>query len=200
MKMTKSCPECGKEVPDDAHFCADCGHDFFRKDTPKASSSNSGSIFTNGKIFLVLIAVVVIVGAVVILNSGFGENNGPAEVDDGIEHVKLTISDVSGYEGDSDGKTYYFLWTEALFTSVPKDQKGYIIKTIYCDKNGTSLGQETETLSHAYYETDYPISIGYHTMYKKPDLDHVNVEIIKDGKTIDNYTYEVDKNKIDFLS
>lgn len=198
MKMTKNCPECGNEVPDDAHFCADCGHDFFHKDTSR--SGNSDSIFSNGKIFLVLIAAVVIVGAAVILSLGFGGNGQPADVDDGVEHVKLTISDVDGNDGYSDGKKYYFLWTDVLFTSVPSDQKGYLIKTIYCDENGTSLGQETETLSHAYYETDYPISVGYHTMYKKPDLDHVNVEIIKDGKTIDNYTYEVDKNKISFLS
>jgi len=194
--MTKKCPECGKQVPDEAHFCADCGHDFFQKN----SSASSDSIFSNGKIFLVLIAVVVVVGAVVILNSGFGENNAPAEVDDGVEHVALTITDVDGNDGSSDGKKYYFLWTEVLFTSVPSDQKGYLIRTTYLDENGTSLGQETEKLANAYYDTDYSVSIGYHTMYKKPDLHHVNVDIIKDGKTIDNYTYEVDINKISFLN
>ena len=51
--MTKKCPECGKQVPDEAHFCADCGHDFFQKNSP----GSSDSIFSNGKIFLVLIAV-----------------------------------------------------------------------------------------------------------------------------------------------
>ena len=195
--MTKNCPECGAQLPDEAHFCVDCGYDFFKK-TSKPSASDS--MFSNGKIFIVLIAVVVVIGAAVIISSGLGTNNQTAPVDDGIEHVHLTISDVSGTEGNSDGKDYYFLWTEVLFTDVPSDQKGYIIKTTYFDENGTSLGQETEKLANAYYETDYSVSIGYHTMYKKPDLDHVNVNIIKDGKTIDNYTYEVDKNKIEFLN
>ena len=63
--MTKTCPECGKELPDEAHFCVDCGYDFFKEDSSQPavlkSDNDSNNIFTNGKIFLVLIAVVVIV-------------------------------------------------------------------------------------------------------------------------------------------
>ena len=120
MKMTKNCPECGKEVPDDAHFCADCGHDFFHK----TSNSNSFSdIFSNGKIFLILIAVVVIIGAFVILSSGFGGNSQTSEVVD--EHaVDLTITEVSGYDSDYSGKECYSLYTYALFNKVPSDLKG----------------------------------------------------------------------------
>ena len=63
--MTKSCPKCGKQVPDDAKFCMDCGFAF--------SDSGIGSnIFSNGKIFLVIIAVVVILGLIVIGMTGNG--------------------------------------------------------------------------------------------------------------------------------
>ncbi|WP_298501173.1 zinc ribbon domain-containing protein [uncultured Methanobrevibacter sp.] len=201
--MTKNCPVCGKELPDDAHFCVDCGHDFFKKDSSSPISKiggNSDSIFSNGKIFLVLIAAVVIVGAAIILSFGMGDNNGTADVDDGIEHVSLTIKDVSGHDSSSDGKHYYNIWTNVLFTSVPSNQKGYLIKTIYYDDNDTQIGQETESLSNVYYDTDYDIMVGYYTTYKKPDLDHVKVEIIYNDKTIDTFTHDVDKNKISFLT
>lgn len=196
--MTKTCPNCDESVPDNAHFCPNCGYDFFRKEQP--GSGNGGGFFSDGKIFLVLIAVVVIVGAVALASTFGGNDSAPQTAEDNVEHVILTISDVDGSKSSSDGKTSYFLWTEALFTQVPSNQEGYIIKTEYCDANGTVLGQETETLSNAYYETDYPISFGFHTTYKKPDLDHVNVNIIKDGKTIDTFSEKINQAKISFLN
>jgi predicted nucleic acid-binding Zn ribbon protein len=197
--MTKTCPECGNEVPDDAHFCADCGHDFFDKASSRSRSSDS--IFSNGKIFLALIAIVVIVGAVVILSSGFGQDQGPAEVKDVVEHaVDLTITDVSGWDSDSSAKKSYTLYTEAIFNEVPSDLKGYNIKATYFDENGTEIGHEIETLDNVYYDSDYSISFGFYNTYKKPNPDHVTVEIIKGGKTVDNYTSKVDQSKIDYLN
>ena len=78
--------------------------------------------------------------------------------------------------------------------------KGYNVKTTYVDVNGTEIGFETETLSNVYYDTDYPISFGFYTTYKKPNPDHVNVEIIKDGKTIENFTQKIDQGKIQYLN
>ncbi|WP_407376392.1 zinc-ribbon domain-containing protein [Methanobrevibacter sp.] len=196
--MSKKCPNCDESVPDNAHFCANCGYDFVDKDS---SGSSGGGLFSDGKVFLVLIAVVVVVGAFALaFTLGGNDSSNPQVVEDNVEHVQLTISDVSGYMGSNNGKTYYSLWTEALFTHVPSKQDGYIIKTKYCDANDTVLGQETETLANAYYDTDYPISFGHLTTYKKPNLDHVKVEIIKDGKTIDTYTEDINQAKISFLN
>lgn len=197
--MTKHCPECGKEVPDDAHFCADCGHDFFRKG--KSGKASSDSIFSNGKIFLILIVIVIIIGAAVIISSGFGGGGGGTNVDDVVEHaVDLTITDVSGWDSDSSDKESYTLYTEAIFNKVPSDLKGYNVKTTYVDENGSDIGHEIETLDNVYYDTDYSISFGYYTTYKKPNPDHVTVEIIKDGKTVDNFTSKIDQSKIDYLN
>lgn len=190
--MSKTCPNCGKTVADDAKFCMDCGHSFSDKALTKGSN-----FFSNGKIFLVIIAIILLVGAAFIITSGNGNDIATDVVDD-VEHVDLTIKDVSGYKSDYDGKTKYTIYTEALFMDVPSDLSGYIVKTSYCDENDTVLGQETEKLSYVYYDTDYDISFGYYDSYKKLDLDHVNVEIIKGGKTIDNFTAKVDKNKIGF--
>ena len=193
--MSKSCPKCGKAQPDDVKFCMDCGYSF--SENP---SSKKPNIFSNGKIFLAIIAVILIFGAIFILTSGNGTTHVSTDVGDGVEHVDLTISDVLDYDSNYDGKTSYTIYTEALFLDVPSNMKGYIIKTSYYDKNDTLLGQETEKLSNVYYDSDYSISFGHYTSYKKLDLDYVTVEIIKGGETIDNFTAKIDRNKIDYLN
>lgn len=191
--MSKICPNCGKTLPESAKFCMDCGHVLNDGESPKKSS-----IFSNGKIFIVIIAAILIIGAIFIMTSGGG--NGTDKSVDEIEHVNIEITDVLGYDSHYDNKTSYTLYTRALFLNVPSDLNGYVIKTSYLDENGTVLGQETEKLSQVYYDTDYSISFGHYDSYKKLDYNHVNVEIIKDGKVVDNFTARIDKNKIDFLS
>lgn len=191
--MTKSCPNCGKQVPDDAKFCMDCGHRF----EAESAASAFGGILGNGKIFIVIIAVVLIVGLIVIAMTGSGGDAGNTA--DDVEHVRLTITDISGYDS-SGGKKSYTLYTQAIFESVPNDLNGYIIKTTYYGANDTRIGQETEQLDSVYYDSNYDISFAYYTTYKMPKPDHVTVEIIKDGKVIDNYTEKIDTDKIDFLN
>lgn len=191
--MTRSCPKCGKQVPDDAKFCMDCGYAF--------DDNQSAKKFSVSTLFIILIAAVLIIGGIFILTSGSGSNNSSAGTDV-VGHVDLTISEVNGwdYAGDSDSKPSYTLYTEAIFNSVPNDLKGYNLKTRYYDSNNTEIGHETEKLDNIYYDTNYPISFGHYTTYKLPDADHVTVEIIKNGKVIDNYTEKIDKSKIDYLN
>ena len=189
--MSKKCPTCGKKLPNGVQFCPDCGHSF-----KKAKID----IFSNGKIFLILIVVVLVIGGIFILTSSTGGDNTNNVVDDGT-HVFLTITDVSGWDsGGGSSKSNYMLYTSALFTKVPDDINGYLIKTIYYDKNNSQIGQETESLEQIYYDSDYSISFGHYTTYIKPDPDYVVVQIIKDGKIIDNYTETIDQSKIDYLN
>ena len=193
--MTKTCPNCGSELPDEAKFCAECGFSF--QNTPAVQQN---SLLKTSNIFLVLIVAVIIIGAVFILTYNGDNTSTQNEPVDDVEHVDLTITDVGGYDGDSSSKKSYTLYTSALFTSVPDDKKGYVIKTIYYDKNGSQIGQETESLEYVYFDTDYDISFGYYTAYTIPDPDYVVVQIIKGGKVIDNYTDTIDTNKIDYLN
>lgn len=188
--MTKNCPKCGAMVQDGARFCGECGYSF------EGRQQSSSSIFKNGNIFLILIAAVVIIGAAFILTSGPGGDDKPA---DDVQHVYLTISEVSGWDSTS-GKQSYTLYTRALFDDVPSDMKGYNVKTTYLDRDGNEIGHETEKLDNIYYDSDYDISFGHYTTYAKPDPDRVKVEIIKNGKVIDNYTEKIDTNKIKFLN
>lgn len=190
--MSKKCPTCGKRLPNGVQFCPYCGHSFNKAKL---------DIFSNGKIFIVLIVAVLVIGGIFILTySTGGDNENNNNVDDDGTHVFLTITDVSGWDGGSSSKNSYTLYTSALFTKVPDNIDGYMLKTIYYDKNNSQIGQETESLEQIYYDSDYSISFGHYTTYIKPNPDYVVVQIIKDGNIIDNYTETIDQSKIDYLN
>lgn len=191
--MTKNCPKCGKQLPEDAKFCMDCGYSM----DDEQSKFNS-NLFSNGSIFIILIAIVLVIGGILILTSF-------ADVDDhdnqDVGHVDLTVTEVGGWDNnDSDSKASYTLYANAIFNSVPDDIDGYNVKISYYDSNDTEIGHDIETLENIYYESEFSISFGYYTTYKLPNPDHVTVEIIKDGKVIDTFREKVDKNSIDFLN
>lgn len=191
--MTKNCPKCGKQLLEDAKFCMDCGYGM----DDEQSKFNS-NLFSNGSIFIILIAIVLVIGGILILTSF-------ADVDDhdnqDVGHVDLTVTEVGGWDNnDSDSKASYTLYANAIFNSVPDDIDGYNVKTSYYDSNDTEIGHDIETLENIYYESEFSISFGYYTTYKLPNPDHVTVEIIKDGKVIDTFREKVDKNSIDFLN
>lgn len=192
--MTKRCPKCGKEIPDESNYCLSCGCHIYNK----GDSSGKTDIFSNGKIFLALIFIVLIIGGILIFT--MTGNNSQTSVDDGLSkeasEFSLTISDINGYYSDENKD--YFYWVEVLFQKVPSNQKDYIVKTTYLDENNTDLGHEIESLSHVYYDTDYPISVGYHTSYKYIDVDSVKVEIIRDGNVIKECSSKIDRNKLNF--
>ena len=193
--MTKRCPKCGKMIPDESHFCLECG---CRIDKEYGGSKLSNTL-SNGKIFLALIFVVLIVGGILIFTMA-GNNDSQTDIDDELSKeaskFSLTISDVNG-QYNSENKDYFY-WVEVLFQKVPSNQKDYIVKTTYLDENNTDVGHEIESLSNAYYDTDYPISVGYHTSYKYIDVDSVKVEIIKDGNVIKECSSKIDRNKLNF--
>ena len=191
--MSKSCPKCGKELPDDAKFCMDCGYSF-----NSTGDDSKPSIFANGSIFIILIAIILVVGGIFIITSSWS-GNGSGDVVENVSVVDLTISGVGGWDSDGSKKSYT-LYTEAIFDKVPDDIKEYNVKTTYYDKNDSEIGHETETLDDVYYDSDYALSFGYYTTYIKPNPDHVTVEIIKEGNVVDSFTEKIDQSKIDYLN
>ena len=192
--MSKICPKCGKELPDNAKFCMDCGYTFEEKGKGTLSS------FPLPTLFIILIVAILLIGGAFILSSSFKDNTKAPDKSDEVTHaVDLTITDVSGWDSDS-GKKSYTLYTEAIFNKVPDNLKGYNVKTTYYDTNGSEIGHETQTLDDVYYDSNYALSFGFYTTYKLPNPDRVTVEIINGGKVIDSYTEHIDKNKIDYLN
>ena len=192
--MTKNCPNCGKELPDGAKFCMDCGYSI--EDDKRSGGFN----FPLPTLFIILIVAVLVIGGALILTSTSTDSSSPAEVADDVDHVDLTITDVGGWDSEDSKKSSYTLYTDAIFNSVPDDIKGYNVKTTYYDSDDKEIGHETETLDNVYYDSSYSLSFGYYTTYKLPDPDHVTVEIIKDGKVIDTYTEKIDQSTIDYLN
>ena len=192
--MTIKCPKCGKELPDESKFCLECGCHIYNKNTSKSDSN----LFSNFKIFLILIFIVLIIGGVLIFSMGGSDNNQTAEdsISKEASEFSFTISDVNGYYSAENNN--YFIWTEVLFQKVPSNQKDYIVKVTYLDGNNTDIGHEIDNLANIYYDADYALSVGYHTSYKYMDIDSVKVEIIKDDQVIKEATSKVDKNKFNF--
>ena len=92
--MTKKCPKCGKQIPDESKFCLECGCHIYNGDNGKANN-----VLANGKIFLVLIFIALIVGGILIFSMGNGDDN--AKVDDtthpDAKEFDFTIADIDGY-------------------------------------------------------------------------------------------------------
>lgn len=194
--MSKNCPKCENELPDNAKFCSNCGYKFeigsnstSNSQPSSINNQNNFNIFNNGKIFLILIFLVIIIGGGIILISTGNS------LDNKLENVTLTITNVGGF-----GEESYTLYTEALFDHVPSTLDGYNIKTSYYDDNNTLIGSENEKLKSVYHDSEYSLSFGYYTSYKKPNPKYVTVEIIKEGSTVNQFKYEIDRNKIEFLN
>ena len=189
--MTKNCPKCGESVPDDAKFCMNCGHAF---------TSSANNIFSNGKIFLIIIAVVVILGLIVIGLTGSNNNTDTNISEENTTHIiDLSINGVGGFI-DEEGKPSYTLYTEVLFLKVPDDIDNYKIKTTYYDSSDKEIGHEVESMNSLEVKSDYETYIGYYTTYQIPNPDYVKIDILKDGKTVDTFKEKIDVDRIDFLN
>ena len=204
--MSKVCPKCGEEVPDDGRFCGNCGYEFADLKLVKPDSASNGSLFSNGKIFLLLIVAILVIGSAFILAGGIGGGSH----DSISKNISLVITEVDGDSFTYDdldgvkGKTEYDLMTSALFYDVPSDLNGYILKTTYYDKDNKSIAQETESLSMLMSgleskQVDYPLIFGITSFYKKLEPEYVTVEIIKDKNVVANDTFEIDKSSITYL-
>lgn len=201
--MAKNCPKCNHENLDDAHYCNKCGYRF--------GNSSKSSTKEYSKIFMFLIIVIVIAVCAVVLNFGLNVNQTTADVPlssnvTDSDTFNVIISNVDGfssdYEDDGKNKTSYYLFTQVLLPNMPEDTQGYLIKTTYYDDNDTRIGQSVDSLSSVtqyMVNPDDEVSVGSYDSFKKPDIDHVVVEIVKNNNVIDNDTYMVDRGSIEFL-
>ena len=230
--MSKYCPKCGNELPDEAQFCNECGYSVLVEDkkeevpetdennnakvpetkkeekietsnkdvdeilfneTPgkskvndKLFNNNSSISLPNNKLIIPIAIVIIIAISVFALNSNLFYNP---------DNMSITITEVYG-SSDDDGKCYYSVG--AIFSNLPPNTEGYLIKTNYCDSNGKTLATTTEGLNLV-DANEYGSYFGTYSSPKYLNVDHVDVEIMHDGKVVKEAKGDFDMNKADFF-
>ena len=203
--MTKTCPNCGVNSPDNSKFCIECGYDIKdipinkekeeekppQKPKPADSSSDGGNTALG---CIILIVIIVLIAAVGFFIFGSGDDSST----DAQTDFTITFDEVYAYDFESNGKTYYNYVVNGFFNHFPDDAKDYIIKTIYYDANGNELTSTTEKLSSFdwYRDNDYSAIISSYQTQNYIDVDHVSVQIIKDNVVVNEFNATMNTNKL----
>ena len=224
--MSKYCPKCGNELPDDAQFCNECGYSVLVddnspvKETPKKvqkteetetskkdidellfneapaeaksddnmdskifSSKASFNLSKNKILIPVAVIVIIIIGLAIFSGNIFYNP----------DSISITITDISATGEESD----YYYNVNAIFSNLPSNTQGYLLKTTYYDSNGNALASTTEGLNTV-DNSEYGSCFAFYNSPKYLAIDHVKVEIIHDGNAIKEATGDFDRNKADF--
>jgi len=208
--MSKTCPNCGVNSPDNAKFCIECAYDIEevpineKENKTSESTEDEGSNTENsgeksGLSCIIMIAIVVIIIVTVgffIFGSGSGESSN--------QNITLTFDEVkvSDFISSNDGKTVYSYSVTGYFSNLPDDIEKYMVKTIYYDSNGNELTSTTEKLSQFKDDLKYNFAstISFYQTNNYLDVDHVSVQILKDNILIQEFNSTVNSNKLTSIS
>ena len=194
--MSKYCPKCGNELPDDAQFCNECGYSVLvdnnhtdeetPKEVMKTEEAGINLPKTNiiPKILIPVAVIVIIIIGLAIFSSNIFYNP---------DSISITITDISATGEESD----YYYNVNAIFSNLPSNTQGYLLKTTYYDSNGNALASTTEGLNTV-DNSEYGSCFAFYNSPKYLAIDHVKVEIIHDGNAIKEATGDFDRNKADF--
>jgi hypothetical protein len=195
--MSKTCPNCGVNSPDNAKFCIECAQSLEgvpinkEEKPPQKKEENEGSVALGCGIMIVIVAVIIVAVGFLFLGWGGG--------DAGQDNITITFDEVYASDyGSSTGKTSYYYYVKGYINHFPNDMDGYIIKTIYYDSSGNELTSTTEKLS--YFESNkdskYSATFSSYSTENYLDVDHIAVQIIKDNQVINEFNSTMNKNKL----
>lgn len=211
--MSKSCPNCGVNSPDNAKFCIECGYTLegvpINKEEekpvekPKTTKTTTSGSSDDGDwklgCVIILIIVFLVVGAGYYVISGFfGGNEAAPENNVTVTFDKVYVSDYTNNKGE----TSYSYYVEGFINNIPDNSGDYHIKTIYYDKNGVELTSTTDRLSQydSYKNSDYSHIISSYYTKNYIDVDHVSVQIIKDNTVVNEFNSTMNKNQLTTVS
>ncbi|WP_407422072.1 hypothetical protein [Methanobrevibacter sp.] len=197
--MSKTCPNCGVNSPDNAKFCIECAESLEGvpinkeekvKKAPSNSSSDDGGSLIPCIIGIIIVVIIVVAAAAFIFNSGGNQ--------DTQKNVTLTLTEAYVYSSTYDGETTFYYSVSGYINNFPDDMDGYTIKTIYCDKDDKELVSTTEKMSYykSYKDSDYAIVLSSYYTPNYLDVDHVTVQLIKDGVVLNEYKSNMNTNKL----
>lgn len=203
--MTKTCPNCGVNSPDNAKHCIECGENIedvpinkvkeppekSKTATNTSSSTSDGDNAWIGCIILIAIVAIIIVAAGFFIFGGSGDSNQ--------KDVTITFGDVYASNFlSSDNEIVYDYFVKGYLTNIPDDNEKYMLKTVYYDSNGKELTSTTEKLSKFKNDekNNYASIISFYQTKNYIDVDHVSVQIIKDNNVVNEFNSTMNKNKL----
>ena len=195
--MSKTCPNCGVNSPDNAKFCIECAESLEgvpinkEEKPPQKSEENDGSVALGCAIMIVIVAIIIVAVGFLFLGWGGG--------DAGQDNITITFSEVYAHDfKGSDGDTYYDYFVNGFFDRMPKDIEKYMVKTKYCDSGGKELTSTSKRLSDFKNDVnhDYASMISFYQTKNYIDVDHVCVQIIKDNQVVQEFNSTMNTNKL----
>ena len=200
--MSKTCPNCGVNSPDNAKFCIECAYDLkdvpINKEEPKPAEKSSNDSEDKGNVALGCIIIIVIVAIIIavgfsVFGSG-GDSNNETQPNILITFDEVYVSDYIG----SSGQASYSYYVEGYFSEMPDDAEKYMVRVIFCDSNGRELASTTSRLSdfESSHQHNYAATIGSYYTKNYIDVDHVAVQIIRDNVVLNEFNATMNKNKL----
>ena len=194
--MSKTCPNCGVNSPDNAKFCIECAESLEgvpinkEEKPPQKSEESDGSVALGCGIMIVIAAIIIVAVGFLFLGWGGG--------DAGQENITITFDEVYVSNHNSDGKTYYNYVVKGFFDKMPKDIEKYMVKTKYIDSRGNELTSSSKRLSDFKNDVNYDFSstLSFYQTQNYIDVDHVCVQIIKDNQVVQEFNSTMNKNKL----
>ncbi|WP_296798382.1 zinc ribbon domain-containing protein [uncultured Methanobrevibacter sp.] len=193
--MSKTCPNCGVNSPDNAKFCIECAYSLEdvpvnkeEKTSQKDTSSDSGRAF--GGIVLIAVIAIAVVAVGFFIFSGMSNNVQP--------NITITFDQVYASDYESNGKNHYSYYVKGYISNYPDNDADYMIKTIYYDSNGSQITSTVKKLSEFKNDqkSNYASSFGSYYTDNYVDIDHVSVQILKDNAVLNEFNSTMNKNKL----
>ncbi|WP_296861340.1 zinc ribbon domain-containing protein [uncultured Methanobrevibacter sp.] len=193
--MSKTCPNCGVNSPDNAKFCIECAYSLEdvpvnkeEKTSQKDTSSDSGRAF--GGIVLIAVIAIAVVAVGFFIFSGMSNNVQP--------NITITFDQVYASDYESNGKNHYSYYVKGYISNYPDNDADYMIKTIYYDSNGSQITSTVKKLSEFKNDqkSNYASSFGSYYTDNYVDIDYVSVQILKDNAVLNEFNSTMNKNKL----
>ena len=193
--MSKTCPNCGVNSPDNAKFCIECAYSLEdvpvnkeEKTSQKDTSSDSSRAF--GGIVLIAVIAIAVVAVGFFIFSGMSNNVQP--------NITITFDQVYASDYESNGKNHYSYYVKGYISNYPDNDADYMIKTIYYDSNGSQITSTVKKLSEFKNDqkSNYASSFGSYYTDNYVDIDHVSVQILKDNAVLNEFNSTMNKNKL----
>lgn len=180
--MSKTCPKCGVNSPDNAKLCIECG--FNLENTPINKETTLKQISKNLKshpiIFIAIIAIAIL--AIGFFISGLSGDN-----------VSITFNEAYVEAHNYTSGMEYTYCVSGYINNFPKDDDNYLIKTILYDANGKELTSTTSKLSSFNRYSDQSFTFCYKNTKNYLDVDHASVQIIKDNQVLNEFNSTITK-------